>query len=104
MKGELMARSVLESASRLGIPYRINGVTGMFTGFFSSTDVTDYDSATEASRDLYVRFFELMLEEGIFFAPSPFEAAFLTLAHSEKVIGRAIEAFDRTFKRMAKAA
>jgi glutamate-1-semialdehyde 2,1-aminomutase len=103
VKGELMARSVLESAARFGIPYRINGVTGMFTGFFSSADVTDYDSATQASRDLYVRFFEMMLEEGIFFAPSPFEAAFLTLAHSEKEIGMAIEAFDRTFKRLAKA-
>ena len=62
VKGELMARSVLESAARFGIPYRINGVTGMFTGFFSSTDVTDYDSAAQASRDLYVRFFDMMLE------------------------------------------
>jgi glutamate-1-semialdehyde 2,1-aminomutase len=101
VKVELLARSVLESAARFGIPYRINGVTGMFTGFFSNKDVTDYDSAVQASREVYARFFGMMLEEGIFFAPSPFEAAFLTLAHSEVEIGKTIEAFDRTFKRLA---
>jgi glutamate-1-semialdehyde 2,1-aminomutase len=103
VKVELLARNVLESAARFGIPYRINGVTGMFTGFFSSKDVTDYESAVQASRDVYARFFGMMLEEGIFFAPSPFEASFLTLAHSEVEIGKTIEAFDRTFKRLANA-
>jgi len=103
VKVELLTRSILESAARFGIPYRINGVTGMFTGFFSDKDVTDYESASQASRDVYARFFGMMLEEGMFFAPSPFEASFLTLAHSEVEIGKAIEAFDRTFKRLANA-
>ena len=74
----------------------------MFTGFFTDRDVTDYESASQANRELYARFFRMMLEEGIFFAPSPFEAAFLTLSHTEIEIGETIEAFERTFKRLGK--
>ena len=99
-KIEHLGREVLEMAARHHIPYRINGVTGMFTGFFTDKDVTDYESASQANRELYGRFFRIMLEEGIFFAPSPFEAAFLTLDHTELEIGKTIEAFERTFKRL----
>jgi len=103
VKGELMARSVLECARRFGIPYTVNGVTGMFTGFFSDRDVTDYESAVQANREMYARFFAMMLEDGIFFAPSQFEAAMLTMSHTEVEIGRAIEAFERAFKRLSVA-
>ena len=99
-KVEHLAREVLEIAGRHRVPYRINGVTGMFTGFFIDRDVTDYESASQASREVYAQFFRMMLEEGIFFAPSPFEAAFLTLSHTELEIGKTIDAFERTFKRM----
>ncbi|HUJ90671.1 MAG TPA: aminotransferase class III-fold pyridoxal phosphate-dependent enzyme, partial [Syntrophorhabdales bacterium] len=99
-KVEYLRREVLEMAARHHIPYRINGVTGMFTGFFIDKDVTDYESASRASRELYALFFRIMLEEGIFFAPSAFEAAFLTLSHTELEIGKTIDAFERTFKRM----
>jgi glutamate-1-semialdehyde 2,1-aminomutase len=99
-KVEHLARESLEMAARYHIPYRINAVTGMFTGFFIDKDVTDYESASQASRELYALFFRIMLEEGIFFAPSAFEAAFLTLSHTELEIGKTIDAFERTFKRM----
>jgi glutamate-1-semialdehyde 2,1-aminomutase len=99
-KVEHLARESLEMAARHHIPYRINAATGMFTGFFIDKDVTDYESASQASRELYALFFRIMLEEGIFFAPSPFEAAFLTLSHTELEIGKTIDAFERTFKRM----
>jgi glutamate-1-semialdehyde 2,1-aminomutase len=42
----------------------------------------------------------MMLEEGIFFAPSPFEAAFLTLDHTELEVGKTISAFERVFRRL----
>ena len=99
-KVEHLAREVLEIAGRHRVPYRVNGVTGMFTGFFTDTDVTDYESAARTSRDAYAQFFRMMLKEGIFFAPSPFEAAFLTMSHTELEIGKTIYAFERTFKHM----
>jgi glutamate-1-semialdehyde 2,1-aminomutase len=99
-KVEHLAREVLEIAARHHIPYRVNGVTGMFTGFFIDRDVTDYESASQAGREVYAQFFRMMLEEGIFFAPSPFEAAFLTSSHTELEVGKTIDAFERVFKRL----
>ena len=99
-KVEHLSREVLKIAGRHRVPYRVNGATGMFTGFFTDADVRDYESAARASREVYAQFFRMMLEEGIFFAPSAFEAAFLTMSHTELEVGKTIEAFERTFKRM----
>lgn len=101
-KGERLSREVLGIAAKYAVPYRINGLTGMFTGFFSDRDISDYESASQASREVYAQFFRTMLEEGLFFAPSQFEAAFLTLSHTEVEIAKTIEAFDHTFKSLAK--
>ncbi|MCX8111171.1 MAG: glutamate-1-semialdehyde 2,1-aminomutase [Syntrophorhabdaceae bacterium] len=85
----------LAMAEKYKIPYRINAITGMWTGFFAEKDVIDYTSAIDSNRSLYKRFFKSMLEEGIFFAPSPFEASFVTSKHSEEELSKTIDAFDR---------
>lgn len=87
-------------ARRYSIPYKINGTTGMFTGFFTEAKVDRYEEAASARTDLYERFFKLMLEEGVLFPPSQFEAAFLTAHHTEKEVQRTIQAFHRVFRRM----
>jgi glutamate-1-semialdehyde 2,1-aminomutase len=69
----------------------------MFTGFFNDRDVVDYEAAVSSDRRLYEVFFKAMLDEGIFFAPSQYEAAFLTLAHDDGVVEKTIEAFRRVF-------
>jgi glutamate-1-semialdehyde 2,1-aminomutase len=95
-----LKKNITEIAKRLKIPYRINSITGMFTGFFSDGDVYDYETAYTVSRVMYEKFFKLMLEEGIFFAPSPFEASFITLSHREKEITKTVEAYEKVFKRL----
>lgn len=97
---EGLREKVLEMAEKWGVPYRINHVTGMFTGLFSDHDVVDYRSAIESDRRLYEIFFKSMLEEGIFFAPSQFEAAFLTASHGIKELEKAIEAYDKCFSQI----
>ena len=97
---EFLRERITEAAHRAGVDYRVNAVTGMFTGFFSEKEVRDYESASASNRTLYERFFKLMLEEGIFFAPSPFEASFLTLGHGEGELARTIEAYERVFGRL----
>ncbi len=57
----------------------------------------DYESALRADRTLYERFFKAMLQEGLFFAPSQFETAFLTLAHGDEEIDKTVDAFERVF-------
>lgn len=98
---EAAKKSILEIARTHNIPYRINSTTGMFTGFFSERDVNDYESATACDRKAYERFFKLMLDEGIFFAPSQFEASIVTLCHKEKEIFRTVESYEKVFRAMS---
>ena len=70
----------------------INRVGAMFTFFFTPDAVTDWDSAKKADTKRYGEFFHFMLERGIYFAPSQFEAAFLSTAHSEEDIRQTVEA------------
>jgi glutamate-1-semialdehyde 2,1-aminomutase len=60
----------------------------MFTYFFSGRPVTDWDSAKSADTEKFGRFFRAMLERGIYLAPSQFEAAFVSAAHSDSDIDR----------------
>lgn len=92
-----LADGIREVARKHRVPYHINALTSMFTGFFSKAEVNDYESAAGSSRPLYEAFFRMMLEEGIFFAPSPFEAAFLTLGHGKAELEKTVEAYDRVF-------
>jgi glutamate-1-semialdehyde 2,1-aminomutase len=55
----------------------------MLTAFFTDGPVTDYASAKRSDTARYARFFHAMLDGGVFLAPSQFEAAFVSLAHSE---------------------
>jgi len=99
---EFLRERVTELAVKSGVHYRINGMAGMFTGFFSPEDVWDYDTAMKSDRALYERFFKLMREEGIYFAPSQFEASFLTLEHGENELLRTLDAYAKTFKKLRK--
>ena len=70
----------------------VNRVGSMFTWFFTGGPVTDYDSARRADTARFARFFHHMLERGVYLAPSQFEAAFLSTAHTEDDISRTAEA------------
>jgi glutamate-1-semialdehyde 2,1-aminomutase len=74
----------LEGAAReAGIPLTVNRVGSMLTGFFAEGPVTDYASAKRSDTTRYAKFFHAMLERGVFLAASQFEAAFVSLAHTE---------------------
>ena len=60
--------------------------------------MTDYASAKQADTQAYARFFHAMLDRGIYFAPSQFEAGFVSLAHTEADIDATIEAAATAFK------
>ena len=85
----------LASSAPAGVT--VNRVGSMFTFFFTDQPVTDYESAKRSDTARFGRFFRLMLERGIYLAPSQFEAAFLSAAHSEADIDRTIEAAQACF-------
>lgn len=96
-RGDALKSGMLATARKYGIHFTINSITGMFTGFFADSDARGCDTANMADRKAYETFFQGMLDEGIFFAPSQFEAAFLTLAHSDDEIAKTIDACDKVF-------
>ncbi len=70
----------------------VNRVGSMFTFFFTDGPVTDYESAKRSDTARFGRFFRGMLERGIYLAPSQFEAAFVSAAHSSEDIARTVAA------------
>jgi glutamate-1-semialdehyde 2,1-aminomutase len=80
--GERLARGLAEGARHAGIPLTVNRVGSMLTGFFCDGPVTDYATAKRADTQHYARFFHALLARGVYVAPSQFEAAFVSLAHT----------------------
>jgi glutamate-1-semialdehyde 2,1-aminomutase len=72
--------------------FTVNRFASMLTPFFCSGPVEDYASAKRADTDAFARFFNRMLDRGVYLPPAQFEAAFVSLAHTEADIDRAIEA------------
>ncbi|MEJ2006975.1 MAG: glutamate-1-semialdehyde 2,1-aminomutase [Acidobacteriota bacterium] len=88
--GQRMAGGISEQAKRVGVPLTVNRVGSMLTAFFNACPVTDYASAKKSDTGLFGRFFRGLLNRGIYFPPSQFEALFLSTAHSEEEIDQAI--------------
>src|SRR5437879_7013974 len=82
-RGALLERGLREGARKARIPLTVNRVGSMLTAFFCDGPVTDYASAKRADTARYARYFHAMRERGVFLAPSQFEAAFVSLAHTE---------------------
>ena len=75
-----------------GIAAQVNGIGSLSTIFFAPQPVTNYSDAKRSDTNLYARFFHEMLNRSIFLAPSQFEAAFVSAAHTESDIDRTIDA------------
>ena len=86
------------AAQEAGIATVTNRVGSMWTGFFTGEPVTDWDSANKSDRQLYGKFFHAMLNEGVYLAPSQFEAAFVSLAHTDEIIDRTVEAAHKAYR------
>lgn len=83
-----------------GIKTTTNRVGSMWTTFFASEAVTDWTTANNCDREQYARFFHAMLNEGVYLAPSQFEAAFVSTAHTEKIVDETVAAARRAFNTM----
>jgi len=98
-----LVNGLTRAAQEVGVPVQINRVGSMFTVFFTSTPVTDFRSAKTSDGARYGRFFHTLLERGVYFPPSQFEAAFVSLAHTLKDIQATIHAARQAFKVAASA-
>ncbi|NME81943.1 glutamate-1-semialdehyde 2,1-aminomutase [Clostridium sp. SM-530-WT-3G] len=94
--GAKLESGVKEIASKYNIPVVINRVGGMFTIFFTENkEVRVYDDVKTCNVDMFNRYFETMINNGINIAPSQFEAVFLSVKHEEEHIDKFLEAFEK---------
>ena len=75
-----------------GIPAQVNAISSLATVFFTPEPVKNYADAKRSDTKRYARFFREMLDRGIFLAPSQFEAAFVSAAHTSQDIDRTLAA------------
>ena len=101
VKTARLAEGVTDAVTRTGSECVVNHVTGMLTLFFTPGQVVDMDTATAADHDRFARFFRAMLESGIYIPPSPYEAWFVSMAHSESDIKRTVTAVEHALRRSA---
>ncbi|HEU5016310.1 MAG TPA: glutamate-1-semialdehyde 2,1-aminomutase [Roseiflexaceae bacterium] len=87
-----------EAAQAAGVPIQIGAAGSMWGFFFADQPVTDYTSARRADTARYARFFHAMLQRGVYLAPSQFEAAFVSLAHTDELVERTIAAAAAAFR------
>jgi len=76
-----------------GVSHRINRIGSMFTLFFTGEDVTDFASAAQSDQGVFSDHFRKMLTAGVIIAPSPFEASFISRAHTDEDIDMTLKAF-----------
>jgi glutamate-1-semialdehyde 2,1-aminomutase len=96
-----LAEGLKAAAAAENIPFVVNHVGGMFGLFFSDLPaITSYDHVMQSNVERFKKFFHLMLEEGVYLAPSAFEAGFMSLAHTPEDIQHTVDAARRSFAKL----
>lgn len=93
-----LAEGIREIAQRLGAPAWVNQVGAMFSVFFTETPVRDYESACSSDTDKFARYYRSLRNEGIYVAPSQFEALFMSAAHTQQDLDETLSAVEKVLK------
>jgi glutamate-1-semialdehyde 2,1-aminomutase len=92
-----LEKGIAQAAAEVDAQVSIARVGSLLTVFFASSTPRDYQSAQGADVARFARLFHALLYRGIYWPPSQFEAAFVSLAHSEKNIRETVQAFRQAF-------
>lgn len=85
-KATSLEKGIVQAATKSGVSIKLQRVASLLSLFFTPNPVIDYESAKRADAKVYANFFHTLLAEGIYWPPSQFEAAFVSLAHSDEDI------------------
>jgi len=99
-KAKLLEEGLKEQTKSLGIGASFNRVGSMMCMFFTETEVVDLKSAMTSDTKRFSKYFEEMLKQGIYLAPSQFEAAFISVAHTREDIDKTLEASQKALKKL----
>lgn len=93
-----LAEGVVAKARHVGVPMTCNYVGGMFGLFFTDVSVTRFSQAVQCDVGRFKQFFHAMLREGVYLAPSAFEAGFVSAAHGEREIQFTLAAVEKSLQ------
>ena len=97
---ERLMAGLKQAADKENIPFAVDSVGGMFGFYFADQVPTSYDAVTKTNIEAFKKFFHLMLDEGVYLAPSAYEAGFTSIAHDNTVVDAIIAAAESTFKKL----
>ncbi len=97
-RGQQLDAGIESAAKQAGVPIQQTRVGTMRTTFFSETKPVNWNTIKLADKVQFAKFFQKMLANGVYLAPSQFEAGFLSIVHDERVIAATLEAVESTFK------
>lgn len=100
-KTTLLIEGLQQRADAAGIPFTTSQVGAMFGLFFTDQDkVTSFEQATACDMERFQKFFHLMLEQGVYLAPSAYEAGFVSAAHDDEAIQHTLDAAEKAFAQL----
>ncbi len=99
-KSDRLARELSDRAAKAGVPLTINRVGSMLTVFCQPGPVTGLAEAKQSEVDTFGRFFQGMLQQGVYLPPSQFEAWFVSTTHSDADLEQTVSAADEVFRRL----
>jgi glutamate-1-semialdehyde 2,1-aminomutase len=99
--GEQLEAGMRDAAKSAGVPVQFNVCGSMFCGYFTSEPVHNLADAMKSDRERFKKYFHGMLNEGIYFAPSQFEAGFISTAHTRQDIDKTIRTAAKVMKQIA---
>jgi glutamate-1-semialdehyde 2,1-aminomutase len=97
-RGRALAAGLADAARAAGVPVQVSAVGSCLTPFFVDAPVRDYSTALRSDTKAYARFFQSMLDQGVYVPPSQFEAWFLSSAHTDADIARTLKAAKAAFR------
>ena len=98
-KSEKLCAGYESNVEKLGITARFTRIGSMFSMFFTGEDITDFESVKSSDTNFFQSYFTALLKEGVYIAPSQFEAGFMSAVHTDGEIEQTIEANYRALKK-----
>ena len=97
---EKLMAGLKQAADKVSVPFAVDSVGGMFGFYFADQVPTSYEAVTKTNIEAFKKFFHFMLDEGVYLAPSAYEAGFTSIAHDNAVIDVIIAAAEKSFKKL----
>ncbi len=99
--GDRLANGIKSSLAKLGLNYTVNHIGSMLTLFFTGEKVHNFETAKTSDTALFGKYFHAMLEEGVYLAPSQYEALFFSTALEEQHLDHILEANEKSLAKIA---